>query len=88
MNFERKWIRRDRPQLTDERPVEAYAESVDIYVDEEQDLDMDLKQYVRRGPVQILEKPMFMTQDGTHLKGRVPAGRGKSYKIIIEDRGE
>lgn len=86
MNFQRKWIRRDLPTETATRPVEPYVESATLTVDEGEQLDIDLNQYVSGGQVEILEKPYFMTEDGTHLKGTVPRGKGKQYKIEIESK--
>ena len=87
MNFQRRWIRRDLPTEVVTKPVEPYASSATIIASEGQQLDIDLQRYVSQGPVQILEKPYFMSTDETHLKGTVPQGKGKQYKIVIEDKG-
>lgn len=88
MNFQRRWVRRDLPTNITKKPIEPYAESDTLIVNEGQDLDIDLEQYVRSGPVQVESKPYWLEKDGTHLKGTVPLGtHGKSYKVIIEDIG-
>ena len=87
MNFQRRWIREDLPTETITRPRDPYVESTTIVVNEGQDLDIDLQQYVRQSP-QVIEKPYWLEPDGTHLKGTVPQGQGRAYKIILEDEGE
>ena len=81
------WIRRDWPRDTIEKPYEPYAYGVSIAVREGQQLDINLKQYIAQGPLQVVEKPYFLRLDGTHIKGTVPIGGATSYKIVIEDRG-
>ena len=54
MNFQRRWIREDLPTETITRPRDPYVESTTIVVNEGQDLDIDLQQYVRQSP-QVIE---------------------------------
>lgn len=87
--FQRKWQRQDLPTNTTKKPVEPYAYSGEIIVNEGETLDIDLQRYVRSGPVEVESKPYWLRIDGTHLKGTVPQNsHGKSYKVIIEDKGQ
>ena len=87
MNFQRDWIRRDLPTEITTKPREPYVDSVTIRVNEGQDIDLDLKNYVRGAP-QVLAKPYWLEVDGTHLKGIVPADQEHEYKIDLEDEGD
>ena len=86
--FQRPWRRRDLPTETITKPIEPYADSATRYVDEGEQLDIDLAQYVRAGPVEVIEKPYFIQVMGSHATGQVPIGKGKRYEIIIEDGGD
>ena len=87
MNFQREWVRRSLPTLEEPRPRTPYATDAYIEVHKGQSLDIDLADYVDAGPAEVLQKPYFMVQDGTHLKGTVPDDDTVSYKILVEDRG-
>lgn len=84
-NFDQKWIQRDKPTDFINKPIEPYAKNKIIYADEEEQLDIDLAEYVRRGPVNVIQKPYFLQIQGTHAKGTVPSGEDTEYEIIIQD---
>lgn len=88
MSFQRQpWLKRDKPTESISKPVAPYADSVNIPVDEDEQFDIDLQQYVREGPVNVIGKPYFVQIVGTHAIGRVPRGQDKSYPIVIQDDG-